>query len=213
MRADGRSSPASASTPIVCSHAESTLHTLRTDEDSPQLVAQLPGRRPSRHDRGARIGVGEHLGRREHRGHEHECYSHYTVCATSVTPRAVGDAPRQVTTVPALLERPLSARSVMASLLLGMHPPHARGSLLVRWCGLFGVAAGTARVALHRMTAKAGFRAHEGVYELAGRCVTANTSRIAASARRFVHGPAAGRWRSSRASPVRRASGRPCDGR
>ncbi len=74
-----------------------------------------------------------------------------------------------MTTVPALLERPLSARSVMASLLLGMHPPRARGSLLVRWCGLFGVAAGTARVALHRMTAHGELDAHDGVYELAGR--------------------------------------------
>ncbi|MBK5289921.1 MAG: PaaX domain-containing protein, C- domain protein [Acidimicrobiia bacterium] len=49
-------------------------------------------------------------------------------------------------------ERPLSARSVMASLLLGRRSARAGGGDLVRWCGLFGIAPGTARVALHRMT-------------------------------------------------------------
>src|SRR6187397_1556101 len=68
-----------------------------------------------------------------------------------------------------LLERPLSARSVMASLLLGMDPPRIQGSMLVRWCGLFGIADGTARVALHRMTARGELVARDGVYELAGR--------------------------------------------
>jgi len=68
-----------------------------------------------------------------------------------------------------LPERPLSARSAMASLLLGMQPPRIRGALLVRWCGLFGIAEGTARVALHRMTARGELVARDGVYELAGR--------------------------------------------
>ncbi len=57
----------------------------------------------------------------------------------------------------------------MASLLLGMHPPRARAALLVRWCGLFGVAPGTARVALHRMTARGELSGEGGTYELAGR--------------------------------------------
>lgn len=68
-----------------------------------------------------------------------------------------------------LLERPLSARSVMASLLLGRRPPDAPVSDLVRWCGLFGIAEGTARVALHRMTVKGEIVATGGVYRLAGR--------------------------------------------
>src|SRR6478752_4634234 len=64
--------------------------------------------------------------------------------------------------------RPLSARSVMASLLLGRRPPRARGRDLVRWCGLFGIAPGTARVALHRMTTAGELQTHDGEYELAG---------------------------------------------
>jgi phenylacetic acid degradation operon negative regulatory protein len=68
-----------------------------------------------------------------------------------------------------LLERPLSARSVMASLLLGRRPPEAPVADLVRWCELFGIAEGTARVALHRMTVKGEITARDGVYRLAGR--------------------------------------------
>ena len=68
-----------------------------------------------------------------------------------------------------LLERPLSARSVMASLLLGRRPPAAPVADLVRWSALFGVSEGTARVALHRMTAKGELVATDGVYRLAGR--------------------------------------------
>ena len=47
----------------------------------------------------------------------------------------------------ALLERPLTARSIIASLLLGMHPPRLASSRPVRWCSLFGISEGTARVA------------------------------------------------------------------
>ena len=67
-----------------------------------------------------------------------------------------------------LLDRPLSARSAIASLLLGMHPPRMRGALLVRWCSVFGIAAGTARVALSRMVDRGELRAADGRYELAG---------------------------------------------
>src|SRR5262245_59607784 len=69
----------------------------------------------------------------------------------------------------ALLERALSARSVMARLLRGRTPPSAPVADLVRWCGLFGITEGTARVALHRMAAKDEIAATEGVYRLAGR--------------------------------------------
>ena len=67
-----------------------------------------------------------------------------------------------------LLERPLTARSVLASLLLGMHPPRLAGARLVRWCGVFGIAEGTARVALSRMVDRGELAATDGVYELAG---------------------------------------------
>jgi phenylacetic acid degradation operon negative regulatory protein len=69
----------------------------------------------------------------------------------------------------ALLERPLTARSVIASLLLGMHPPRLAGARLVQWCELFGIAPGTARVALSRMAERGELRADDGVYELRGR--------------------------------------------
>ena len=68
-----------------------------------------------------------------------------------------------------LLERPLSARSLVASLLLRTRPPRMRASRLVQWCGLFGVAEGTTRVALSRMVERGELRARDGVYELAGR--------------------------------------------
>jgi phenylacetic acid degradation operon negative regulatory protein len=66
------------------------------------------------------------------------------------------------------IEQPLTARSVMASLLLGMHPPRMRASQLVRWCALFGIAEGTARVALHRMVARGDLTTTGGTYELSG---------------------------------------------
>jgi phenylacetic acid degradation operon negative regulatory protein len=58
---------------------------------------------------------------------------------------------------------------LIASLLLGMQPPRLPGALLVRWCGAFGVAEGTARVAMSRMVDRGELRADGGVYELAGR--------------------------------------------
>ncbi len=68
-----------------------------------------------------------------------------------------------------LLARPLTARSVIASLLLGMHPPQMRAARLVQWCELFGIAPGTARVALSRMSDRGELVAVDGTYELAGR--------------------------------------------
>lgn len=67
------------------------------------------------------------------------------------------------------LERPLTARSVISSLLLGMRPPRMRAALLVRWCAAFGIAEGTARVAMSRMVERGELRLDDGVYELAGR--------------------------------------------
>ena len=66
------------------------------------------------------------------------------------------------------LPRPLSPRSVIASLLLGIHPPRLRGALLVRWCGLLGIAEGTTRVALSRMVDAGELTTDAGRYELAG---------------------------------------------
>jgi phenylacetic acid degradation operon negative regulatory protein len=70
--------------------------------------------------------------------------------------------------VDGLLARPLSARSVIASLLLGMHPPRLAGARLVRWCGVFGIAEGTARVAVSRMVERGELEVAAGHYGLAG---------------------------------------------
>jgi hypothetical protein len=68
-----------------------------------------------------------------------------------------------------LLERPLNARSVIGSLLLGVHPPRLPGARIVEWCTRFGIAEGTARVALSRMVDRGELVGERGVYELAGR--------------------------------------------
>jgi phenylacetic acid degradation operon negative regulatory protein len=69
----------------------------------------------------------------------------------------------------AVLERPLSARSLIGSLLLRSKPPRMRAARLVQWCELFGIAEGTARVALSRMVERGELRSGDGTYELAGR--------------------------------------------
>jgi phenylacetic acid degradation operon negative regulatory protein len=66
-------------------------------------------------------------------------------------------------------DRPLSARSLIASLLLRTSPPRMAGRRLVQWCGLFGIPEGTTRVALSRMVDRDELRADAGVYELVGR--------------------------------------------
>lgn len=65
--------------------------------------------------------------------------------------------------------RPLTARSIIASTLLGTHPPRLPVARLVRSCALFGVSENAARVALSRMTAAGEVTYHEGRYELVGR--------------------------------------------
>lgn len=69
----------------------------------------------------------------------------------------------------ALLERPLTARSIIVSLLLRSPRAGMRGARLVQWCGLFDVAEGTTRVALSRMVERGELVAVDGVYALAGR--------------------------------------------
>jgi phenylacetic acid degradation operon negative regulatory protein len=64
---------------------------------------------------------------------------------------------------------PLSARSLVASLLLRTSPPRMPGRRLAQWCGLFDIPEGTTRVALSRMVDRDELRVDGGVYELAGR--------------------------------------------
>ena len=67
---------------------------------------------------------------------------------------------------------PLSARSVVASTLLGMHPPVLEARTLVRSGELFGISEGTTRTAISRMVAAGELEAEGGeppAYRLAGR--------------------------------------------
>jgi phenylacetic acid degradation operon negative regulatory protein len=79
--------------------------------------------------------------------------------------------------------RPLTARSVMASALLGMDPPELPVAQLVRLTGLFGVSENRARVALSRMVA-AGEATSDGAgrYRLAGHLAARQTRQSASRA-------------------------------
>lgn len=68
-----------------------------------------------------------------------------------------------------LLDRPLTTRSIIVSLLLRSPRSGMRGSRLVQWCSLFDVAEGTTRVALSRMVERRELVVDDGVYALAGR--------------------------------------------
>jgi phenylacetic acid degradation operon negative regulatory protein len=64
---------------------------------------------------------------------------------------------------------PLDARSLALSVLLGSHPPVLPARALVALAELFGIAGGTMRTALSRMTAAGELEVAEGRYRLAGR--------------------------------------------
>ncbi|XUL92772.1 PaaX family transcriptional regulator C-terminal domain-containing protein [Streptomyces galilaeus] len=65
--------------------------------------------------------------------------------------------------------RPLSARSVVLSLLLGTHPPELPVRDLLRAVEPLGVAGSTLRAALSRMTAAGDLRSTDAVYRLSDR--------------------------------------------
>ncbi|MCM2393736.1 PaaX family transcriptional regulator C-terminal domain-containing protein [Streptomyces albipurpureus] len=65
--------------------------------------------------------------------------------------------------------RPLKARSIIASALLGSDPAGLTSRQVVRFCGLFGVPDTTARVTLSRMMAGGELEMSDGRYTLAGR--------------------------------------------
>lgn len=64
--------------------------------------------------------------------------------------------------------RPLTARSVIASTLLGTHPPRLPSRLLVRSGELFGIAEGATRTAISRMVAAGELEPDGSAYRLAG---------------------------------------------
>lgn len=66
------------------------------------------------------------------------------------------------------LLRPFSARSLIASALLGSHPPRLPGRHLVAMAERFDISGGTARVALSRMVDRGELVNDGGTYQLAG---------------------------------------------
>ena len=66
-------------------------------------------------------------------------------------------------------EAPLTARSIVASTLLGVRPPALPPAALVRAGEIFGIAEGTTRVALSRMLAAGELEMDDGRYTLHGR--------------------------------------------
>jgi phenylacetic acid degradation operon negative regulatory protein len=65
--------------------------------------------------------------------------------------------------------RPLNARSLVLSLLLGLDPPELSARALVRLAELFGIARGTMRTALSRMAASGELAGDADGYRLVGR--------------------------------------------
>jgi phenylacetic acid degradation operon negative regulatory protein len=87
---------------------------------------------------------------------------------------------------------PLTARSVLASVLLGTDPPWLPTALLVRTAELFGITEGTARTALSRMVAAGEAEPDDNGYRLVGR-LAARRERQDAS-RRALTRPWDGTW-------------------
>lgn len=88
--------------------------------------------------------------------------------------------------------RPLTARSVIASTLLGSHPPRLPSRLLVRSGELFGIAEGAIRTAISRMVAAGELEAVGSAYQLAGGLLGRQT--LQDESRRPTGGRWDGRW-------------------
>lgn len=85
---------------------------------------------------------------------------------------------------------PLTARSVVASTLLGTEPPVLPGRVLVRAAALFGISEGATRVALSRMVAAGELSVDDGRYRMSGPRLLERQARQAASRRAATR-----RWR------------------
>jgi phenylacetic acid degradation operon negative regulatory protein len=106
-------------------------------------------------------------------------------------------------------ERPLTARSVVASTLLGMDPPRLSGQLLVRSGELFGISEGTTRTALSRMVAAGELTAGDGVYQLTGRLLDRQARQTASRAAATSRWD--GTWRMAVVTVERRAAAERAD--
>jgi len=96
----------------------------------------------------------------------------------------------------------LTARSVIASTLLGMQPPRLSTRMLVRSGELFGIAEGTTRVAISRMVAAGELNPDDDGHRLAGPLLTRQARQGLSRSGRTR------RWRGSWRTAVVTADGR-----
>jgi phenylacetic acid degradation operon negative regulatory protein len=103
--------------------------------------------------------------------------------------------------------RPLTARSMILSVLLGSHPPLLPVRSLVRTAALFGISEGTARVALSRLVADGEVVTDSGRYRLSERLIARQLRQD--EGRTPATRPWRGSWEMAVANPdVRGAAGR-----
>ena len=119
------------------------LEEARDDRDRAAGVRDVTQRRP--YGRHGHARLLEPLGRQDV-GEQRSVGQHGRRDGTSIT--LLRQMTQSRNTDAAGAERPLTARSIIASTLLGTHPPVLRGQLMVRLVELFGVPEGTTRVAL-----------------------------------------------------------------
>jgi phenylacetic acid degradation operon negative regulatory protein len=155
--------------PIVLSHKKATVHAL----------ARLGIRRSSARTRGTGIpvalrrSVGSTSGRASAGG------IIVTAIARSITVSLHVTQARKT--------RSLTARSVIASTLLGTEPPRLPGRALVQVAELFGITEGTTRTALSRMVAAGELTSDDGSYQLSGTRLLERQVRQSASRRATRH--------------------------
>ncbi len=101
-------------------------------------------------------------------------------------------------------DRPLSARSVLATALLGADEPHLTVAELVGMASLFGISDGAARTCLWRMVSGGELTADDGTYALAGPLLE-RRQRVDEAARTDV-GPWDGTWELAIVSLERRSA-------
>jgi phenylacetic acid degradation operon negative regulatory protein len=100
--------------------------------------------------------------------------------------------------------RPLTARSVLLSTLLGLDPPVQPAARLVATARLFGIGESAARVALSRMVAAGEIVAQDGRYRLTGRLL--DRQRRQESGRHPPTEPWRGGWHLAIVTPERRSA-------
>ena len=102
-------------------------------------------------------------------------------------------------------DRPLSARSVLATALLGADQPHLTVGELVAMASLFGISDGAARTCLWRMVSNGELTADDGTYALAGGLLE-RRERVDEASRTAATRPWGGTWELAIVSLERRSA-------